>query len=528
MTGRCGGSRWLRGRDPPAAVADVEGAPLFGAFGHMNASKRVPQLLRAFARYRLTNPDARLVLAGSADPALELEWRIEQAGLADAVVREDYVPEERLWALLRRVDACDRVARADDGRDVCGRHPRTLRRHAARRLRRRLVLGAAGRRRAEGRAGRARGATHSSRRSTTLSTPGVREAMGARARELAETRARPRARRGSLRGGARGGRARPGGQRRTLLTDASVTHADVGVRAFARAVPVWAWLAALVAVSAGIRFVLARGMVAPWIMVDELVYSELAKSFAANGHFEIRGVSSGGSYGFVYPLLISAAYRLFDAVPDAYAVREGDQLGRHVARGDPCVLPGAPRAEAAVRARRRRALGRDPVAALHGDAHDRERVLSGLPLRRARARADARAADARQPTRRARSLRARVCDATAGPRALRCGVDCAAAARPARGSGGSARCTSPQACSRSSRWSSRRRAAGRRSRCSAPTRPPGITATRSAPLRSGCSGTSRSSTCISASFPSRPSSCSRSRGGRSTRRSARSWPARAR
>jgi hypothetical protein len=97
-----------------------------------------------------------------------------------------------------------------------------------------------------------------------------------------------------------------------------MAHADVGLRAFARAVPVWAWLAALVAVSAGIRFVLARGIVAPWIMVDELVYSELAKSFAANGHFEIRGVSSGGSYGFVYPVLISAAYRLFDSVPDAY------------------------------------------------------------------------------------------------------------------------------------------------------------------------------------------------------------------
>jgi glycosyltransferase involved in cell wall biosynthesis len=92
--------------DPPAVVAaDLEGAPLFGAFGHMNASKRVPQLLRAFARYRNANPDARLVLAGSADPALELDWRIEHAGLAAAVVREDYVPEERLWALLRRVDA---------------------------------------------------------------------------------------------------------------------------------------------------------------------------------------------------------------------------------------------------------------------------------------------------------------------------------------------------------------------------------------------------------------------------------------
>ena len=45
------------------------------------------------------------MLVGSADPALELDWRIEQAGLADAVLREDYVPEERLWALLRRVDA---------------------------------------------------------------------------------------------------------------------------------------------------------------------------------------------------------------------------------------------------------------------------------------------------------------------------------------------------------------------------------------------------------------------------------------
>jgi glycosyltransferase involved in cell wall biosynthesis len=90
---------------PPAAVADLEGEPLFGAFGHMTAAKRVPQLLRAFARFRAASQDARLVLAGSADPALELEWRIEQAGLADAVVREDYVPEERLWALLTRVDA---------------------------------------------------------------------------------------------------------------------------------------------------------------------------------------------------------------------------------------------------------------------------------------------------------------------------------------------------------------------------------------------------------------------------------------
>jgi glycosyltransferase involved in cell wall biosynthesis len=71
----------------------------------MNASKRIPQLLRAFRRYRDAHAGARLVLAGSADPSLELAWRIDQAGLADAVVREDYVTEDRLWALLRRVDA---------------------------------------------------------------------------------------------------------------------------------------------------------------------------------------------------------------------------------------------------------------------------------------------------------------------------------------------------------------------------------------------------------------------------------------
>jgi hypothetical protein len=102
------------------------------------------------------------------------------------------------------------------------------------------------------------------------------------------------------------------------LTDASVTHGGVGVRAVANAFPVWAWLTAIVTASAAVRFALARGIVAPWIMVDELVYSELAKSFAASGRFEIRGVAAGGSYGFVYPLLISPAFRLFDSVPDAY------------------------------------------------------------------------------------------------------------------------------------------------------------------------------------------------------------------
>jgi hypothetical protein len=87
--------------------------------------------------------------------------------------------------------------------------------------------------------------------------------------------------------------------------------------AFVRSIPMWAWLTALVVDSALIRFGFARRMVAPWIMVDELVYSELAKSFAATGHFMVRDVPSG-SYGFVYPVLISPAYRVFEDVTTAY------------------------------------------------------------------------------------------------------------------------------------------------------------------------------------------------------------------
>jgi hypothetical protein len=88
-------------------------------------------------------------------------------------------------------------------------------------------------------------------------------------------------------------------------------------RLLVRAVPAWAWVSALVVVSAAIRFQLARGVAAPWIMVDELIYSELAKSIASGGHFLVRDQPTG-AYGFVYPLLISPAYALFHAVPDAY------------------------------------------------------------------------------------------------------------------------------------------------------------------------------------------------------------------
>jgi hypothetical protein len=85
-----------------------------------------------------------------------------------------------------------------------------------------------------------------------------------------------------------------------------------------RAVPSWAWLVVLVTASALIRFWLGRGTLAPWIMIDELIYSELAKSFASSGDFLVRGQPSD-VFGFVYPMLISPAWAVFDAVPRAYA-----------------------------------------------------------------------------------------------------------------------------------------------------------------------------------------------------------------
>ena len=88
-------------------------------------------------------------------------------------------------------------------------------------------------------------------------------------------------------------------------------------RAFAR-VPTWAWLTAIVVASAGLRALLARQLVAPFIMVDELIWSELARGIADAGQPLLRDQPNPG-YSVVYPLLISPAYLLFDSLPTAYA-----------------------------------------------------------------------------------------------------------------------------------------------------------------------------------------------------------------
>ena len=73
----------------------------------------------------------------------------------------------------------------------------------------------------------------------------------------------------------------------------------------------------IVVASSLFRWWHGRGMVAPFIMVDELIYSELARSLAAGDGLEVRGERYLVS--LVYPLLLAPVYALFDSLPDAYA-----------------------------------------------------------------------------------------------------------------------------------------------------------------------------------------------------------------
>ena len=72
---------------PPIVPEPIDGSPVFGCFGHVNESKRVPQILEAFAQL---GPDARLLLVGSWSP------RLPEIELPSNVIRRDYVPEDEL------------------------------------------------------------------------------------------------------------------------------------------------------------------------------------------------------------------------------------------------------------------------------------------------------------------------------------------------------------------------------------------------------------------------------------------------
>jgi len=81
---------------PPIVPEPIAGGPVIGCFGHVNESKRIPQLLEAFVRL---GPDARLLLVGSWSP------RLPTIELPPNVIRRDYVAEDELWRLLAACDA---------------------------------------------------------------------------------------------------------------------------------------------------------------------------------------------------------------------------------------------------------------------------------------------------------------------------------------------------------------------------------------------------------------------------------------
>ena len=62
-----------------------------------------------------------------------------------------------------------------------------------------------------------------------------------------------------------------------------------------------------------VRAILARHFVAPFIMVDEIIWSEIARGIADAGEPLLRDRPDPG-YSIVYPLLISPVYALTDGL----------------------------------------------------------------------------------------------------------------------------------------------------------------------------------------------------------------------
>ena len=83
------------------------------------------------------------------------------------------------------------------------------------------------------------------------------------------------------------------------------------------AIPAWAWLAAIVGLSWLLRLWLVGGMVAPFIFVDEAIYTELARSLADTGSYAVRETPVSG-YSLLYPALLAPVYAAFDNLVDAY------------------------------------------------------------------------------------------------------------------------------------------------------------------------------------------------------------------
>ena len=315
-----------------------EGSPLVGSFGNLNSSKRIPQLLEAFARLRRDRPEARLLLVGAVSPGFDLDRRLQRLGLSsDGIIREDYVDEARLWSLMAACDVCVNL-RAPTMGETSGSVIRQLSlgkpvvvsdvgwfSELPDAVALKIPVGA--------------GETETLHAALELlaGNDEARAAMSTRRARARPSRARPRARRRALCRRARAGRRRRGGgglgaprrrrSRRRGRDRAGLAGGDPSSRGASprsslgdslRRVPAWAWLAGIVAGSIVFRAWLGSRMPAPFIFTDELQYQENARSLAAGEGIEVRG-EPYGIVSVLYPLVLAPAYALFDSLPDAYA-----------------------------------------------------------------------------------------------------------------------------------------------------------------------------------------------------------------
>jgi hypothetical protein len=95
-------------------------------------------------------------------------------------------------------------------------------------------------------------------------------------------------------------------------------------------------LAGLLLIAAGLRVWLAREIATPWIMIDELLYSEMAKSFATSGDFLVRDAPVSLN-NVVYPALISPAW-LVHPMGTTYGLAKAINVVLMTATGIPLYL----------------------------------------------------------------------------------------------------------------------------------------------------------------------------------------------
>lgn len=90
---------------PAIAPERVAAGVVVGCFGIVNQSKRIPELLQATASVRSSDPEVTLLLVGPTSPGFDLERRLQRLGLGeDGIVREGWIDESRLWALMAGSD----------------------------------------------------------------------------------------------------------------------------------------------------------------------------------------------------------------------------------------------------------------------------------------------------------------------------------------------------------------------------------------------------------------------------------------